>query len=166
MCGKKDLIETVSLHSFIGQEAGSYDPKPGYYRSVGRGYKLDRQEIVGTLATLQRWVKMDHNKERIDPARQKTKKLQDALSDVQHLSFSIWPEDLVDGIGYHQLGLKVTFEKKTADEVANLNNKLRDSDPSIWLYHHGGNSLDINALNLADGDEKIISDGIKRTLFA
>jgi L-seryl-tRNA(Ser) seleniumtransferase len=166
VCGKKDLIETVSLHSFIGQEAGSYDPKPGYYRSVGRGYKLDRQEIVGTLAALHRWVKMDHDKERIDPARQKIKKLQDALSDVQHLSFSIWPEDLVDGIGYHQLGLKVTFEKKTTDEVANLNNKLRDGNPSIWLYHHGGNSLDINALYLADGDAQIISDGIKRMLFA
>ena len=166
VCGKRDLIETVSLHSFIGQEAGSYDPKPGFYRSVGRGYKLDRQEIVGTLAALQRWVKMDDNKDRIDPARQKIKKLQGALSDVQHLSFSVWPEDLVDGIGYHQLGLKVTFEKKTANEVANLNRKLRDGDPSIWLYHHGENSLEINTMHLADGDEKIISDGIKRLLFA
>ena len=84
---------------------------------------------------------MDHNKERVDPARQKITKLQDALTEVRDLSFSIWPEDLVDGIGYHQLGLKVAFEKKKVHEVVNMNNKLRDGDPSIWLYHHGGNQL-------------------------
>jgi L-seryl-tRNA(Ser) seleniumtransferase len=164
VCGNKDLIETVSLHSFIGQEAGSYDPRPGFYRSVGRGYKLDRQEIVGTLAALQRWVKMDHTKERIDPAHQKIRKLKDLLSEIPNLNFSIWPEELVDGVGYHQLGLEITFEKMKAADVANLNRKLRDSDPSIWVYHHGENSLEINALYLADGDEKIIADEIKKLL--
>jgi D-glucosaminate-6-phosphate ammonia-lyase len=162
VCGNKDLIETVSLHSFIGQEAGSYDPRPGFYRSVGRGYKLDRQEIVGTLAALQRWVKLDHTKERIDPAHQKIRKLKDLLSEIPNLNFSIWPEELVDGVGYHQLGLKITFEKMKAADVANLNRKLRDGDPSIWVYHHGENSLEINALYLADGDEKIISHEIKK----
>ncbi len=164
VCGKKDLIEAVSLHSFIGQEAGSYDPRPGFYKSVGRGYKLDRQEIVGTLAALQRWEKMDHNKERIEPAQQKIKKLKEHLSDVSGLKFSSWPEELVDGIGYHQLGLKITFEKLSASAVTSLDDKLRDGDPSVWLYHHGGNSLEINALYLADDDEKIISEQLKRFL--
>ena len=54
VCGRKDLIETVSLHSFIGQEAGSYDPRPGFYRSIGRGYRLDRQEISGDASQLSR----------------------------------------------------------------------------------------------------------------
>jgi D-glucosaminate-6-phosphate ammonia-lyase len=164
VCGRKDLIETVSLHSFIGQEAGSYDPKPGFYRSIGRGYKLDRQEIVGTLAALQRWVKMDHEKERVAPAHRRIEKLKQLLSDVPHLGFSAWPEELIDGIGYHQLGLKITFEKLSPGAVVNLNTKLRDGDPSVWLYHHGGNSLEANALYLAEGDEKIISDQIKRLL--
>jgi D-glucosaminate-6-phosphate ammonia-lyase len=164
VCGRKDLIEAVSLHSFIGQEAGSYDPRPGFYRSIGRGYKLDRQEIVGTLAALQRWVAMDHGKERIEPAHRRIEKLKQLLSDMSNLRFEIWPEELVDGIGYHQLGLKVTFEKLSPSAVLSLNNKLRESDPSVWLYHHGGNSLEINALYLADGDEKIISDQIKKLL--
>jgi len=164
VCGRKDLIETVSLHSFIGQEAGSYDPRPGFYRSIGRGYKLDRQEIIGTLAALQRWVKMDHYKERIEPAHRRTKKLKDLLSGVPDLKFSTWPEELVDGIGYHQLGPRITFEKLSTAAVVNMNNKLRDGDPSVWLYHHGGNSLDINALYLSDGDEEIIAQQIKKLL--
>lgn len=164
VCGKKDLVETVSLHSFIGQEAGSYDPKPGFYRSVGRGYKLDRQEIVGTLAALQRWIKLDHNKERIQPSRRKIENLKKALSDVPDLRFSIWPEELVDGIGYHQLGLKITFEKMSASAVLNLSNALREGDPSVWVYYHGGSSLEVNALYLSDGDEIIIADEIKKRL--
>jgi D-glucosaminate-6-phosphate ammonia-lyase len=162
VCGNKELIDTVSLHSFIGQEAGSYDPRPGFYRSIGRGYKLDRQEIVGTLAALQRWIKMDHNKERIDPAHQRIKKLRDLLSGIPNLEFSIWPEDLVDGIGYHQLGLKMTFKNMTPVAVKTMNDKLRDSDPSVWLYHHGGNSLEVNTLYLANGDEEIISGQIRK----
>ncbi|HYB04608.1 MAG TPA: hypothetical protein VED17_09100 [Nitrososphaerales archaeon] len=164
VCGRRDLIEAVSLHSFIGQEAGSYDPRPGFYRSIGRGYKLDRQEIVGTLAALQRWVKMDHKKERIEPAHGKIEKLKQLLSGVPNLRFSTWPEELIDGIGYHQLGLKITFERLSPGAVVNLNNKLRDGDPSVWLYHHGGNSLEVNTLYLADGDEKIISDRIRSLL--
>ena len=164
VCGKKELIETVSLHSFIGQEAGSYDPRPGFYRSVGRGYKLDRQEIVGTLAALQRWVTMDHKIERIEPARRKIEKLKSALSDVRGLAFSPWPETLVDGVGYHQLGIRVHFTEKTSEQVAEVNRKLRDGDPSIWVYYHGGNSLEINALYLAEGDEEIIAEKIKKLL--
>ena len=164
VCGRGDLIETVSLHSFIGQEAGSYDPRPGFYRSIGRGYKLDRQEIVGTLAALQRWVKMDHYKERIEPARRLSKKLEEELSSLPNLEFSGYPDFLVDGIGYHELGLRITFKDKTAAQVAKMNDALRNGDPSVWLYHHKGNSLDVNALMLADGDEKIVADSIKKLL--
>ncbi|HYB02925.1 MAG TPA: hypothetical protein VED17_00595, partial [Nitrososphaerales archaeon] len=70
----------------------------------------------------------------------------------------------IDGIGYHQLGLKITFERLSPGAVVNLNNKLRDGDPSVWLYHHGGNSLEVNTLYLADGDEEIISDRIRSLL--
>jgi D-glucosaminate-6-phosphate ammonia-lyase len=164
VCGKKELIETVSLHSFIGQEAGSYDPRPGFYRSIGRGYKLDRQEIVGTLAALQRWVSIDHTIERIEPARRKIEKLKSTLSNVPGLAFSSWPETLVDGVGYHQLGIRVHFANKTPEQVAELNRKLRDGDPSIWVYYHGGNSLEINALYLAEGDEEILAEKIKKFL--
>ncbi len=160
VCGRKDLIETVALHSFIGQEAGGRSPRPGFYKSVGRGYKLDRQEIVGTLVALQRWVKMDHRKERIEPAQKRIRYMQDALKTLPNLEFSVFPDTLVEGIGYHQLGLRITFEGRTAAEIAEMNDVLRDGDPSIWLYAHE-NSLLVNALFLADGDEKIVADRIK-----
>jgi L-seryl-tRNA(Ser) seleniumtransferase len=163
VCGRKDLVETVALHSFIGQEAGGYIPKAGFFKSIGRGYKLDRQEIAGTVVALQRWVKMDHRTERIEPANKKIRNMQGALEALPNLKSSVYPDILVDGIGYHQLGLQVTFTNKTATEVAEINKKLIDNEPSIWVYPRG-NSLAINALLLADGDEKIITDKIKSLL--
>jgi hypothetical protein len=35
---------------------------------VGRGYKKDRQEIVGLVVAFQRWLGMDHETERFQPA--------------------------------------------------------------------------------------------------
>ena len=32
-----------------------------FYRSIGRGYKLDRQEIIGLLVAFDEWMEMDHD---------------------------------------------------------------------------------------------------------
>ena len=138
----KPFRSTVSS----GRKQGADDPRPGFYRSIGRGYKLDRQEIVGTLAALKRWVSMDHQKERVAPALKKIGNLKKALTEVPGLRFSSWPETLVDGIGYHELGVQIHLENKSPGEVAAINQKLRDGDPSIWVYHHGRSNLEINTV--------------------
>jgi D-glucosaminate-6-phosphate ammonia-lyase len=163
VCGRKDLVDTVALHSFIGQESGGYDPKPGFYRSIGRGYKLDRQEIVGTLAALKRWIKMDHYKERIDPARRKAREIEQSLNGISNARFATYPDSLAEGIGYHQLGIEIAFEMKTKTEVTNLQSKLRNCDPSIWVYAQG-NRLQINTLLLEDTDVEILTDNIKKLI--
>jgi D-glucosaminate-6-phosphate ammonia-lyase len=164
VCGRKDLVDAVALHSFIGQEAGGYDPKPGFYRSIGRGYKMDRQQIVGTLAALRRWVKMDHYQERIVPALEKARKLQGLLEKkLDNVKFGTFPEVLVGGIGYHQLGIEIVFEKRTSKQVAKMRSALRDCDPSIWVASQD-NKLQINCLLLSEGDEKMIAEGITSVL--
>ena len=163
VCGRKEAIETVALHSFVGQEAGGYAPRPGFYKSVGRGYKLDRQEIVATLAALRRWVKLDHYEERIKPALKRIQVIQNILRGTHGLKFSTYPQVLVDGIGYHQLGLEITLEGKTKDEALELQSKLRECNPSVWVNSEE-NKLQINALYLADEDVETIAESIKSNL--
>ena len=163
VCGRKDLIEAVALHSFIGQEAGGYVPRAGLYKSVGRGYKLDRQQVVGTVAALRRWVTMDHQKERIEPAMKRADNLREHLKNVSNVQLSAFPDRLVEGIGYHRLGVRVTLADRTAAQATELQGKLRDGDPSIWVYAQG-NSLAVNCLLLADGEEQTIAERIKSLL--
>ena len=65
-------IDAIGLHSFIGAEAGPKE-QSGFYRSLGRGYKLDRQEIIGLLVAFDEWMEMDHDRERFEPAWEKVK---------------------------------------------------------------------------------------------
>ena len=164
VCGRKDLVDAVALHSFIGQEAGGYDPKPGFYRSIGRGYKMDRQQIVGTFVALQRWVRMDHYNERIVPALEKARNLRNFLAGkLEGVDFETFPDSLIEGIGYHQLGLEIVFEKKSKQQVARLQSMLRENNPSIWVATQD-NKLQVNCLLLSEGDEKMIAQGILSVL--
>ena len=156
--GRKDLVDTVAIHSFIGHEAGPKE-QGGYYRGVGRGYKLDRQEIVGLLVAFKRWLAMDHEKERIEPAWKRTRyigKRIKKLPGLQGAEITFTPEG-GEGIVYHTIGLDLKFKEKTEDEVREMIWSLREEDPEIWLRSRGiGTSFGINCLTLLPGQEKVL----------
>lgn len=160
--GKKDLVETVALHSFIGTEYGPLG-QGNYWRSIGRGYKLDRQEIVAVVVALQRWVTMDHEKVRFKPAWEKVHYIEEGLKDLKGVNFSYVPSS-GKGCGYHLIGLQLTFEDKSPAEVMALVEALRRDDPEIWVRGGGAGGFVINTLNLVDGDEEIIAERIKKLM--
>ena len=158
--GRKDLVEAVSLHSFIGAESGPEDAA-GYYRSIGRGYKLDRQTIIGLLVAFRRWMEMDHQKERIDPAWEKTRFIEKRIRKLPGLKearISYIPKT-GEGMGYHSIGLSIWFPDKSPEEVTALVKALREKDPEVWVRHYSANTeFAINALYLSKGEEKILAD--------
>jgi L-seryl-tRNA(Ser) seleniumtransferase len=145
VCGRKDLVEAVAENSFVG-------PSVGW---IGRGYKLDRQEVVALVVALQRWMKMDHEKERLQPARERRDWLMEALKAIPDIKLT--PQPYL----YHTVMLDVTLEKKTPEETAELVKKLREGDPSIHIRGARGNTLRINTLFLADGDEHVLAQRLK-----
>lgn len=151
--GRKDLVEAVALHSFIGYESGP-EITPGVYKSVGRGYKLDRQEIVGLVVALQRWMSMDHNKERINPAFEKAEYIKDSLETFPNVKTKIIPKR-EEKIPYHRLTVLITLEDKSPEETAEIRRKLLEGDPSVWLSANE-NNLVINTMFLLKDDEKDI----------
>ena len=162
--GRKDLVDTVAIHSFIGAEAGPSET-PGYWRGIGRGFKLDRQEIVGLVVALQRWLKLDHEKVRFKPAWDKVHYIEEGIRGIKGLSnvrLNYVPRS-GKGVGYHTIGLQLNFDDKSDEEVNEITRSFRRGNPEIWMRYWGtGNSFIINALNLADGDEKIIVERFKK----
>jgi len=145
VCGRKDLIEAVVENSFIGPESGWF----------GRGYKLDRQEVIALLVALQRWIKMDHEKERLQPAGERRDRLMESLKAIPNVKLTPQP------YRYHIVGLQITLEKKTSEETDELVKKLREGDPSIHIRGTSENNLLINTLFLADGDEHLLAQRLK-----
>jgi uncharacterized pyridoxal phosphate-dependent enzyme len=149
--GRKELVETVALHTFLGIETQARTI--GAY-SIGRGYKMDRQTVAAMLFALKRWMTMDHEKERIQPAIRRRDYILKELADLSKVKMSAYPENFVSG---HVLGVQLTFEnEKAAEETVR---KLREGNPAIWIR---GNI--INTLFLKDGEEKIVAKRLKEIL--
>ena len=148
VCGRKDLIEAVKANSFIG-------PGVGW---IGRGYKLDRQEVIALIASLRRWIKMDHEKERFQPAGDRRDKLTEALKDVPDITLTPQP------YRYHAIGLQITLEKKTPEETAELVKSLREGDPSIRIRSFSENNLLINTMFLKEDDVYLLAERLKAVI--
>ena len=161
--GRKDLIEAIALHSFMGAEAGP-EERSGFYRSIGRGYKLDRQEIIGLLAAFDEWMDMDHEKERFQPAWEKVQKIENGIKELPGLKkakMQYFPKS-GKGTGYHTIGLQIILEDKSIEETNALIKRMREGDPEIWVRNWGGsNDFIINTLNLHPGDEDVIIERFK-----
>jgi len=162
--GRKDLVDALALHSFIGAEAGPKE-QGGFYRSIGRGYKLDRQEVVALIVAFQEWHEIDHNKQRIEPAWEKTRYIEKNIRGLPGLKDAriVFTPRSGEGIRYHTIGLNIHFDDKTDDDVRELVYALRVDDPEVWVRWWGsGTSFVINTINLKDGEEKVIVERFKK----
>jgi len=147
VCGIKDLVDEVAANSFV---------IPGGW--IGRGYKLDRQEIIALLTAVQAWMNMDHEKQRLAPAYEKQRYIIDAFKEAPGIRLEAQP------YSYHVVGINMAFEK-TPEEVASIVQKLREGDPAIWVRGRRGSSFLVNTLLLKDGEEKEIVDRLEEILI-
>jgi len=173
LLGRKDLIDAVALHSFVGQEGG-----PGgkvllgttegeFHGSVFRGYKMDRSSIVGAVAALETYLATDHMKT-LQAAREKSSYLMKALEDVPDIKMAV-VDASTKGVDPLRISLQITLEEKTPEETSELVRELMTGDTAIWVGSRG-NSLLINITSfrglmlLVDGDEKIVAERLKSIL--
>jgi L-seryl-tRNA(Ser) seleniumtransferase len=147
IAGRKDLVEAAKANGFLG-------PAEGWF---GRGYKLDRQEIVGLVTSVKRWISLDHEKVRFEPARARRSYIKDSLAEVKGIKITS------DPYRYHTVGLTLCFDK-TPEEVEEMVNQLKSGDPSIWVRRRIEDKILLNTLFLGDGDEKLIVERIKKLI--
>jgi uncharacterized pyridoxal phosphate-dependent enzyme len=161
--GKKDMIEAIALHSFIGAEAGPND-MGGFYRSIGRGYKLDRQEVVGLITAFQQWTTMDHDKERLEPAWDRAHYIIESLRGIPGLAdaeMGLNPPG-GKGVSYHVIGVGIRWPGKSPEEVRKITLKLQEDDPMVYVRSGRSNGFNLNCLTLNPGEEKIVVERFKK----
>ena len=144
-CGRKDLIEAVSAHGFIG-------PRP-----IGRGMKLDRQEIIGLVTAIDEWFAMDHEK-RSEEQDARYDAITQELSGIQNVSTKI-----VRIKGHMLSTLHVVIDTKTlgAQQVVR---QLDEGTPRIKVGAAGSDTITINAYTLNEGHEYMIAKALKSLL--
>mgnify|MGYP000412653420 CR=1 FL=1 len=175
LLGRKDLIEAVALHSFLGQEGGPEGKdflikgERGPYASVFRGYKLDRSSIVGAVVALERYMNIMRNPEKVlRPAREKLDYLMKALGGIPDIRMTVL-DARTPGVDPLKIALQITLDKETPEGTHRIARELMSGDPEIWPELRG-NSLIINITSfrglmlLAEGDAEILAERLKSVL--
>ena len=148
VCGRKDLIEAVRQHGFIG-------PRP-----VGRGMKVDRQEIIGLVTAIDIWLSTDHDK-RLKEQDARYAAFEHELQSVKGVSCEVsYPEKS------HTLSnLHVHIDADvTGKDAAEIVHALDAGTPRSKVNAHGTAALVINAYTLNAGEEYIIANALRHIL--
>lgn len=146
LLGKRDLVETVALHSFVGQEGGPggkffLEAKPGLpHGSVFRGYKMDRSSILGAVTALEEHLGKDFDLV-FEDARERVRYLTDAWRDIPGIDFLIYDVgEIPEEPG--RVSLHLVLERSPED-LERVVKRLMAGNPPIWRSSQG-NRLVIN----------------------
>ena len=148
--GSEDMIRKLALHSFVSYEGRRI-------RGVGRPQKVDRQEMVGVVAAVRRWMTMNHE-ERLVDTETKCRNMLNPLLDIPGGTV-----ELINNIIGHQpygVTLEVNSDVTgiTAHDVVDL---LKAGDPPIWTrVREGDTGIVLHAFGLNEGEDKIVGERI------
>lgn len=148
LMGKKQYIDAARL---------SMPPRGS---TIGRGMKVNKEEILGMYVALDNFVKMDHKKE--------WKTWEDRVATIENAVKSVKgvvTEVTVPELGNHTPTLKVSWDAtKISLPVKSLQESLRKGNPSIEVMPAENNSLTITTWMLKPGEEKIVASRLKEEL--
>ncbi len=151
LCGRRDLVAAAMMQTFVGFETHTL-------RVIGRGMKLDRQEIVGTVVALERWLHLDHPA-RLRAQHRRAQALADQLNTLHGVSATVSGERL--GI---PTSVTITLNPvQVGVTAAEAVERLKEGDPRVWLSRRG-DALVISADTLVGGDEAALLDAFKKIL--
>jgi L-seryl-tRNA(Ser) seleniumtransferase len=152
LMGKKDIIEAARLN----------DSPNGV--TIGRGMKVNKEEMLGMYAALDKYINQDHDKE-WKMWENNIGVINDAVKNIKGVTTEI----TVPPIANHTPKLKIAWDKSIIKmSRENLGDKLRGGTPSIEVISWGDedNSIGLTVFMLKQGEEKIVARRLKEELSA
>lgn len=148
--GSEDMIRKLALQSFVSYEGRRI-------RGVGRPQKVDRQEMVGAVAAVRRWMTMNHE-ERLADTESKCRNMMAPLRGIAgvtvHLSDNI--------IGHQPYGVTLEIDAAvTGISSHEVVDRLKQGDPPIWTrVREGDTGIILHAFGLNDGEDVVVGSRI------
>lgn len=152
LCGSRAAVAAARRNGFVSYETENN-------RSVGRGYKIDRQEVIGTTVAVREWVQMDHE-QRLQSQAERIATLSDGLADLPHIrARNVWDEE-----GGPWMRLRLEWDAAvTGKSAADVSAALRNGSPVVWLRAEG-DALPISVHTLRDDDLPVLLRRLREEL--
>jgi L-seryl-tRNA(Ser) seleniumtransferase len=146
LCGRRDLIKLATLQS-------------APYRGIGRGMKVDRNQIIGFITALKLWLARDEAAE-IEDWKAKSVKISSAVKELPKVenSKSVVDEKL------RGVQTIISLKKNHGVSAPQIVFDLRKGNPSIWLNVIDDSNIGISTTLLKNGEEQTIILALKEKL--
>jgi L-seryl-tRNA(Ser) seleniumtransferase len=148
LMGKKDIIAGSRL---------SASPRGN---TIGRGMKVNKEEILGMYVALERYINQDHEKEwkqwerRVEVIANAARSIPGVLTEVS-----------VPPIANHTPTLKISWDtQKIHTSGTDLLQALSKGSPSIEAYGGQPDSITVSPWMMLPGQERIVASRIKEEL--
>jgi D-glucosaminate-6-phosphate ammonia-lyase len=153
--GTEEMISKLALQSFA-----SYEGR--LVRGIGRPHKVDRQEMVGAVAAIRRWMSLNHE-ERLYDAERRCGTIMAPLKGITGLKVEL----ITNVIGHLPFGLRLDIDQDVAGMTAHdVVDGLKRGDPPVWTRVRAGeNWMMVHVFGLNEGEDKIVGERIA-ALFA
>ncbi len=148
LMGKKDIIAGARLNA----------PPRGF--NIGRGMKVNKEEILGMYVALEKYIYQDHDAE-WKMWEERVAYIAKAVESVDGVTTRSYVPPIAD----HTPTLNISWDtnkiKLSGDEMLK---KLSEGDPSIEAYGGGINSITVSPWMMLPHQEKIVAKRIKQEL--
>ena len=148
--GSVDMIRKLALQSFVSYEGRRI-------RGVGRTQKVDRQEMVGVVAAVRRWMTLNHE-ERLVDIEEKCRNMMNPLRGIPGVK-----AQLIDNIiGHQPYGVILEVDPSvTGFSCQDVVDQLKQGDPPVWTRLREGDTwIILHAFGLNEGEDQVVGKRI------
>ncbi len=150
LMGRADLIKAARLNCSPNGD------------TIGRGLKVNKEEILGMMVALEVFMKRDHEADWREYEK-RVKIIGDSVQSIKGIKTETWMGEVANHVPH----LKITWapgEFKTT--LAEMQKKLREGEPSIEVTPGLDNGLVIGVWTLQPGEAEIVARRVREVLKA
>ena len=145
LLGRKDLIAAARLNA------------PPNGNTVGRGMKVNKEEMVGMLAALELYLEKDHEQERRE-FEKRAEEIRKSAAAVPGVKAEVFVPEVANHVAHVRISWN-TARMTPADVVK----AMRDGEPSIGTRSEG-DTIVIGVWMMRPGEEKIVARRLREVL--
>jgi D-glucosaminate-6-phosphate ammonia-lyase len=147
LLGRKDLIVAARKNA------------PPNGNTIGRGMKVNKEEMLGMLAALELYLEKDHEKERREFDK-RAETIRAAATSVDGVSAEIFVPEVANHVPHIRISWDAAARGLKAAEVVTA---MRDGEPSIGVRAEGG-AVVVGVWMMRSGEDKIVARRLKQVL--
>jgi L-seryl-tRNA(Ser) seleniumtransferase len=147
LIGRKDLIAAARLNG------------PPNGNTIGRGLKVNKEEMVGMLAALERYLALDHRSESWEFER-RAETIRKSAAAVSGVKADVFVPEVANHVPHVRVYWDAARKGITPAEVVRA---LRDGEPSIGTRTEG-DAVVIGVWMMQPGEDKIVARRLREVL--